>query len=197
MPDRSACSEKGTKTNARGSATDVAALAAALYLAPGDVAIDALPAQVVDTGAGHLFVSLKSAGIVDRAAPDTNRLRQIVASVDGEGLYIFSLDPRHQEAYANARFFNPIMGIGEDPAIGTAAGPMAAHLVRHGLLKSGKVIIEQGTRLGRTSLIGVDVEGHSVRIRGGGALAAKLPLPTLVAGLPMRPSAVTVDQRLG
>jgi PhzF family phenazine biosynthesis protein len=68
----------------------------------------------------------------------------------------FSLDPRRSEAIAYARFFNPTVGIWEDPATGTAAGPLAAHLVAHGLAEAEHVLpIEQGTAIGRTSLVRV------------------------------------------
>jgi PhzF family phenazine biosynthesis protein len=83
------------------------------------------------------------------------------------------LDPRLTDAVAYARFFNPTVGIWEDPATGTAAGPLAAHLVAHGIAKPEQVIrIEQGTAMGRTSLIQVEVFAHTVKISGRGVVVA-------------------------
>jgi predicted PhzF superfamily epimerase YddE/YHI9 len=59
-------------------------------------------------------------------------LFNLFASVAGEGCYVFSLDPLQPGAAAYTRFFNPTAGIPEDPATGTAAGPLAVHLVTHG-----------------------------------------------------------------
>ena len=61
----------------------------------------------------------------------------------------------------------------EDPATGTAAGPLAAHLVAHGLARPEQMItIEQGTAMGRTSLIQVGVFGNAVRLSGRGVVVA-------------------------
>lgn len=54
---------------------------------------------------------------------------------------------------AYARFFNPTVGLWEDAATGTAAGPLAAYLGSSGLLKNTGIEIEQGTKMGRRSLI--------------------------------------------
>lgn len=156
-----------------GQVTDAARLANLLGLDASDIALDRLPAQVVDTGAGHLHVPIRSAETVDRAVPDTAGLKQLLAEVGGEGIYIFATGAHHNGAQAYARFFNPTMGIPEDPATGTAAGPLAAHLVKHGILPEGRITIEQGTKMGRTSLIGVNVDGSRVRIRGGGVRVAE------------------------
>jgi PhzF family phenazine biosynthesis protein len=93
--------------------------------------------------------------------------------VGAEGCYVFSLDPRQPGAIAYARFFNPTVGIWEDPATGTAAGPLGAHVVAHGLARSGQtVLIEQGTAMGRTSLIQVEVLANTVKIIGRGVVVA-------------------------
>ena len=100
------------------------------------------------------------------------RLRSFTAA-GGEGCYVFSLDPRQPTALAYARFFNPTVGIWEDPATGTAAGPLAAHLVTNGRAQLGQtIIVEQGTAMGRTSLIKAEVLSHAVRISRAGVIVA-------------------------
>ncbi|HKE16656.1 MAG TPA: PhzF family phenazine biosynthesis protein [Kofleriaceae bacterium] len=143
---------------------DLARLAAALGLGAADLAPDRAPCQVVSTGAAHLMVPIRDRDAVDRIRPDARALLAVLGGVGGEGCYAFSLDPRQADAVAYARFFNPTVGISEDPATGTAAGPLAAHLVAHGLARPGPIGVEQGTAMGRTSVIQVDVQGKSVKI---------------------------------
>jgi trans-2,3-dihydro-3-hydroxyanthranilate isomerase len=152
---------------------DRAALAAALGLAAGDLVAE-VPAQVVATGAGHLLVPLVDRAAVDRAAPDARRLAAVLAQVGGEGCYLYSLDPVNAaDAVAYTRFFNPTMGISEDPATGTAAGPLLALLVARGTVPEGTSVIEQGYALGRPSRITVTVSGERVRVSGSGVVSAE------------------------
>jgi PhzF family phenazine biosynthesis protein len=150
-----------------------AELAAALDLEPGDL-IASEPGQVVATGAAHLMVRVRDRAAVDRAAPDGSRLKAVLATLGGEGCYLHSLDPIDTvEAVAYARFFNPTVGIVEDPATGTAAGPLVALLVASGKLPDGvTAIVEQGHVLGRPSRIQVTVSGHRVRVSGSGLVVA-------------------------
>jgi trans-2,3-dihydro-3-hydroxyanthranilate isomerase len=151
---------------------DLAKLAASLGLTTADLAVDRLPCQVVSTGVAHLMVPIRDRDAIDRIQPDAKALFALLDSVGGEGCYVFSLDPRQSDAIAYARFFNPTVGISEDPATGTAAGPLAAHLVNNGIADSGKMKIEQGTAMGRTSLIQVEVSADTVQISGRCVVAA-------------------------
>jgi trans-2,3-dihydro-3-hydroxyanthranilate isomerase len=152
---------------------DRGALAAALGLTEADLVPDD-PAQVVATGAGHLLVSLRDRAAVDRAVPHAAQLAEALAQVGGEGCYIYTRErPEGDEAAAYARFFNPVMGIAEDPATGTAAGPLAALLVRRGHLEAGPAVIEQGHALGRPSRIQVRASGPSVTVSGSGLISAE------------------------
>jgi PhzF family phenazine biosynthesis protein len=159
--------------------TDHAELAAALGLGEGDLTGSA-PAQVVSTGAGHLMVRARDRAAVDRAAPDGPRLRAVLAAAEGEGCYLYSLDPVDTaDALAYTRFFNPKVGIIEDPATGTAAGPLVALLVASGDAPDGvTATIEQGHALGRPSRIEVTVSGRRVRVSGSGLVVAEGTLRT-------------------
>ncbi len=151
--------------------TDRAGLAASLALAPDDLVPD-LPVQVVSTGAGHLLVPVRDRATVDRAAPDAAALAAALRSVGGEGCYLYALDPVDSGSIAYARFFNPTMGIWEDPATGTAAGPLAAFLVSAGRATGGELVIEQGYAVGRPSRIRVAVDGQRIQVSGGGLVVA-------------------------
>jgi len=158
---------------------DRAAVAAALGLTEGDLAADE-PAQVVSTGAGHLLVPVRNRGAVDRAVPDVARLTRVLRQAGGEGCYLYSTDPVDPVgAVADARFFNPTVGIAEDPATGTAAGPLVARLAAMGKVpEQTTVIVEQGYALGRPSRIQVSAFGPRIRVGGSGLVVAEGTLAT-------------------
>ena len=63
--------------------------------------------------------------------------------------------------------FAPSSGVPEDPATGSAAGPLAIHLARHGRIAYGDEIeISQGIEIGRPSKLFARVEGEGDRIDG-------------------------------
>jgi trans-2,3-dihydro-3-hydroxyanthranilate isomerase len=157
-----------------GVAGDRADLAGSLGLAEQDL-VAGEPAQVVSTGAGHLLVPVRDRAAVDRAAPDQPRLAAALREAGGEGCYVYSRDPVDAtDAVAYARFFNPTVGISEDPATGTAAGPLVARLAAAGLVADGAtVVVEQGYALGRPSRIRVQVSGPRIRVGGSGLVVAQ------------------------
>jgi trans-2,3-dihydro-3-hydroxyanthranilate isomerase len=146
---------------------DIPALAQSLGLEERDLMPQLLPAQVVSTGASHLLVPVRSRAAVGRARPDMAQLARILHVIGGEGCYLFCLDPASPLSTAHARFFNPTVGIVEDSATGSAAGPLACQLVAHGIAKDGATVtIEQGHEMERPSLLSVHVSGGSVRLEG-------------------------------
>jgi trans-2,3-dihydro-3-hydroxyanthranilate isomerase len=154
---------------ASASATDIVDLAAALGLGADDLTVPGLPTQVVSTGAPHLLVPARDAAVVDRARPDAARLLRVLQSLDGEGCYLFTLD-----GGISARFFNPTVGLWEDPATGTAAGPLACYLARYGRVAVGAHIqIAQGRAMGRPSRIDVRVGPAAPDIIGRGIIVAE------------------------
>ena len=151
---------------------DIAALARALGLEAEHLVADQLIAQTVSTGASHLLVPARDREVVDRARPDTERLTVELRAVEGEGCYLFCLDPVDETSTAYARFFNPTVGIWEDPATGTAAGPLACQLVAAGIVVGPDVVVEQGHVLGRPSRLHVRVDDE-VTIYGAAVVAAE------------------------
>jgi PhzF family phenazine biosynthesis protein len=164
-------------------------LAAALGLEP--VELDAT-AHVLSTGVGHLHVGVRDRDAVDRVVVEPRALARLLADAGAEGCYVYTTSgPRpgaedggladgglaeggaaDPGAAAYARFFNPTIGIDEDPATGTAAGPLAAALVRWGRADPAQtVVLAQGHAAGRPSLVHVDVEPTRVRISGTAVVA--------------------------
>jgi PhzF family phenazine biosynthesis protein len=154
--------------------SDAPALASALGLEVSDIDLSRFPAQAVSTGAAHCLIPVRDRPAIDRARPDAERLLAILGEAGAEGCYIFALDPVDPAATAYARFFNPTVGIYEDSATGTAAGPLAAQLVARGIVPDGStVIIEQGHAMGRPSRIEIRVKGDDVRLFGSGVVIAE------------------------
>ncbi|MCS5735652.1 PhzF family phenazine biosynthesis protein [Herbiconiux daphne] len=148
-------------------------LATALGLALTDLD-SALSTEVVSTGAEHLMVALSSRGAVDRVVPESAALKQLLADSGAEGCYVYSIEPGADGADAYTRFFNPTVGIAEDPATGTAAGPLTAVLVRDGHAGEGQPVrILQGNSLGRPSILTVLVDGDRVELSGSGLIVAE------------------------
>lgn len=124
-----------------------------------------LPVEAYDNGVRHLFVALPSAGAVAALAPDAASL----ARLGDVGVVAFWSDgPR-----AKARVFAAAHGASEDPATGSAAGPLALHLVRHGRLAWGEELeVSQGEEVGRPSTLYARAhggEGRADAVEVGGA----------------------------
>jgi trans-2,3-dihydro-3-hydroxyanthranilate isomerase len=147
-------------------------LAAALGLEISALDTARLPAaQVVDTGAPHLMTGVRDRATLDSVTPDNAALRALLLAADGEGCYVYTVDPAEPDATAYARFFNPVAGIVEDPATGTAAGPLACLLRRHGL-GGDHAVIAQGHQLGRPSRIDVTLDGDTPVVAGRAVISA-------------------------
>jgi trans-2,3-dihydro-3-hydroxyanthranilate isomerase len=131
-------------------------LAHALGLRPEDMHPE-LPAQVVSTGLAHFLVPAASADAVARARPNQRALSEVVRELGTDGLYLFALT----DGGAKARFFGEGIGVDEDPATGSAAGPLGAYMAARGLGgMPGRMTIRQGDEIGRPSAIQVEVTPH-------------------------------------
>jgi trans-2,3-dihydro-3-hydroxyanthranilate isomerase len=116
-----------------------------------------LPVEAYRQGPLHVFVRLESEDAVASLTPDMTTLERLgplgVSCFAGDGNTV------------KTRVFAPALGAPEDPATGSAAGPLAIHLVRHGALGYGQEIeIRQGAEIGRPSLLRARVEGAEDRI---------------------------------
>lgn len=129
----------------------IEALATALGLTDRDILPEPNP-RPANTGAAHLLVRVRDIDTVDHAVPDAGKLLAVLNETPAEGCYIYAFDADAPET-AYARFFNPTVGLWEDSATGTAAGPLAAYLGAAGLLKDNRIAIEQGAKMGRPSTI--------------------------------------------
>jgi trans-2,3-dihydro-3-hydroxyanthranilate isomerase len=118
---------------------------APIFAAVG-VAGSQLPVERYDLGPGHVYVELGSPEEVAALSPDIGAL----ARATKDGVNCFARDG----ARWKTRMFAPNHGVVEDAATGSAAGPLAVHLSRHGRIAFGERIeISQGTEIGRPSTL--------------------------------------------
>lgn len=121
------------------------------------VARSLLPVELYDNGSRHIFVRLASGEEVAALRPEMAALGGFALT----GVNCFAGDGTHWKT----RMFSPDDGIGEDAATGGAAGPLACHLARHGVIPWGQeIVISQGVELGRPSTLHARADGGDGRI---------------------------------
>jgi trans-2,3-dihydro-3-hydroxyanthranilate isomerase len=156
---------------------DRAAVAAVLGLTTDDLAPD-LPIQEVSCGVPYLLVPLRDAGTVDRAPCDATAWGRLGARVGSEApLFVFARLDEGGPVTIHSRMFAPGLGITEDPATGSASGPLGAYLVEHRLVSgaaASRIVSRQGVAMGRASRIHIAIAGEPGAIRevkvGGAAV---------------------------
>ncbi len=133
----------------------------AVGLAPSE-AHPSLGPQVVSTGLATLVVPVAEREAVARARPDPEALAEAISSLGDANFYLVWPDPAGGRAHA--RMFTPLVAGGEDPATGSAAGPLCAYLSRR--LGWPRVEVTQGVEMGRPSLLVAAMEEGGVRVGG-------------------------------
>ncbi len=134
---------------------------AAVGLLTGDARRDIAP-QVVSTGLPTLISLVADDQAIGRAAPDFDLVDHLLAGCGAVNLYIAWHDgARH----AHARMFTRLVEGGEDPATGSAAGPLCVYLAARGV--GDRVEIRQGAEIRRPSRLVAEMDGDRVRVSGG------------------------------
>ena len=147
-----------------------------------------IPSKLLSAGNPTLFVALRDKVTVDRACLDlagAQRLR----GPSQEPFCTFVFTPTAEGAYS--RMFAPEYGVPEDPATGSSTGPLAAFMMRHGLVSNSDgthFVSEQGTKMGRRSILHVYVRGQDgiEGIEIGGHIA---PIATATMTIPLESDA--------
>lgn len=126
-----------------------------------------LPVEYYSQGPGHVFIELRSAEEVAALNPD---FKAVVAVTSG-GAACFA----RSNGGWKMRVFVPGAGVPEDPATGSAAGPLALHLARHGRIAFGEEIeISQGVEVGRPSkLHAVAHDASRIEVGGSAVVVAR------------------------
>jgi trans-2,3-dihydro-3-hydroxyanthranilate isomerase len=149
----------------------VARLARGLGLVPEAIRDTGWPVQVVSTGIRQLFIPVRSRHEIAALSPkqqDTAAMSRLCEELDpqqrcNECLMVLALDTVDPDVQVHTRMFAPGMGIGEDPATGSASGGLGAYLVELRIIPATppttRLIAEQGIEMGRPSRIGIEVDG--------------------------------------
>lgn len=116
-----------------------------------------LPVETYDLGPHHVFIELGSEAEVAALEPDFRAL----ARLTHKGVNCFAGSGSRWKT----RMFAPADGVAEDPATGSACGPLGVHLARHGRIGFGEeVVVSQGVEVGRPSTLYVRVDGCAEQI---------------------------------
>jgi len=134
-------------------------------LAALGIAESTLPVEAYDNGVQHVYIGLDTEDAVARLTPDLSALVRVAPH---HGVNCFAGAGRTWKT----RMFGPGHGVAEDPATGSAAGPLAVHLGRHGRVPFGQEIeITQGVEIGRPSRLharALHEHGRVIRVEVGG-----------------------------
>lgn len=117
---------------------------------------------MISTGLLHVIAPVRDQAVLGRVRPDADRLAALLAPHDAVCLYLAAIDPGAGTARARSFFSHgPVV---EDPATGSAAGPLCAYVAqRTGTLR---LTVTQGVEMGRGSRIATVLEGDRVRVGG-------------------------------
>jgi trans-2,3-dihydro-3-hydroxyanthranilate isomerase len=155
---------------------DSAGAARALGVPDAAVAGAGLPVQVVSCGVPFLIIPLATRQAVDSAVSNSAALSAFFEAegIDASGAFLFTREPGADKATVYSRMFAPQLGVSEDPATGSASGPLGCYLVRHQAVaeaNASTILNLQGVRMGRPShvhvAIGLD-RGDIATVRVGG-----------------------------
>jgi trans-2,3-dihydro-3-hydroxyanthranilate isomerase len=157
---------------------DLAAHAAGVDTAA--IRVTGLPVQEVSCGVPFLFIPLATRADVDASRANLGAFTALCRAhgVDDHAMFVFSLEPGLDGATVYSRMYAPGLGITEDPATGSASGPLGCYLVRHGAVlgdAARRMRSLQGVKMGRPSWIHVAIGGDadaitSVKVGGTAVL---------------------------
>jgi trans-2,3-dihydro-3-hydroxyanthranilate isomerase len=148
-------------------------------------ASDLLPGQPIrtgSTGSTFLYIPLRDRGTVDRARLDVPALLAAQGEEPKLGVFVFAPDPGPDPTVGAGRVYSRMFaphtsGVPEDPATGSASGPLGAYLVERGLLAPAgtvNIVSAQGVAMGRPSAVHIRVATRQGRVSeisvGGGVV---------------------------
>lgn len=139
---------------------DIQLLAELLSLDTTDF-LKGYPPQTISCGVPYLITPLKSLEAVRKIRFRLDVWDRVVAKHNPGWIYPFAMGGEDIESHVHGRMFAPEAGIMEDPATGSANGPLGCYLVEHRLRFNGKttrIISEQGFEMGRPSKLYLEIE---------------------------------------
>jgi trans-2,3-dihydro-3-hydroxyanthranilate isomerase len=157
----------------RGTAPSPAALARMLQLEEREILHDRDRAEAWSCGLPFLFVPVRDRAVLARAKPDSAAWSDTLKGAWATEAFVFCRDPELPGSQIRARMFAPDLGIGEDPATGSAVAAFGGYLAAREPAGTGTHhwTIEQGFEMGRPSLLRVQVDtsnGKPAAVHVGG-----------------------------
>ena len=164
-------------------------IAEALSIDVKEIESTDLPVEVVSCGLPYLIVPINSLKAIESMKPSLSIIEEIHDELGRVGVFVFSkeTDPSidktkdSPDLWVQSRMFFKGVGLREDPATGSASGPLGCYLVKNKAIPSKptvKVISEQGYQMKRPSTVHIDVgiennEIVDVRVGGHSVLVAE------------------------
>ncbi len=146
-------------------------LAEGLSLAQDEFLTGDLNPTVVNTEVAHLMVPLKSIQVLNKAVSNKSLLIKLAAQYGFEGVYCFAFTENDPENIVQTRFFNPGIGIDEDPATGSAAGPLAGYLYeKKRIAVDTEYQLLQGVQMKQPSMIKFKVSDQDIIVSGSSVI---------------------------
>jgi PhzF family phenazine biosynthesis protein len=146
-------------------------VARAVGLGVGDLTLHDWRIQIVETEVPHLMVPVRDMAVLEKAVSQKPLLKELSEKFGFEGCYLFTTNTSDEKFIAETRFFNPGMGIDEDPATGTAAGPLAGYLAMLGHIQMNRhYLILQGKYVEHPSTIRVEVVEEGIWVSGSSVI---------------------------
>ncbi|MDD4857456.1 MAG: PhzF family phenazine biosynthesis protein [Candidatus Krumholzibacteria bacterium] len=130
-----------------------------------------LPLEIISTGLEQLMIPVARKETIREMNPDLIKLGLMNRRSGTHSNHVFAIDTYSADCTAYMRHFAPALGMWEDPASGTAAAGLASYLLRHGVVTSGNMIIEQGRdtdNLARILVEAMNAEESPGEMRIGG-----------------------------
>jgi len=133
------------------STDSIYTVANAIGLVPENIS-SMYPIQIVSTGFPYLIVPVKSLNLLKRARPP---LPKELQELSYREILVITTETKYSDSHVHARMFAPEAGVLEDPATGSAAGPLGAYVEKHKVLDNHSlgdpILIEQGFEINRPS----------------------------------------------
>jgi trans-2,3-dihydro-3-hydroxyanthranilate isomerase len=135
-----------------------------------------LPVEEISCGVPFILLPIASRAAVDAAEPDAAALGRLRSAFGGShiGVFVFTMDGATDDVTVYSRMFAPGLGVFEDPATGSASGPLGCYLVKHGVIpraRADRIVSLQGVAMGRPSRIHIAITSEReeiTRVQVGG-----------------------------
>jgi PhzF family phenazine biosynthesis protein len=165
-------------------------IAGILGIDSSEISGTGLPMEIISTGLNQLMIPIKNKETILDLNPDLIKLGLSNKKNGIHTNHIFSTDTFSEDCVSYSRHFAPAVGMWEDPGTGTAAAGLGNYLLRHGIVTSGEMVMEQGNDSGNLARILVEVEESAMT--EGSARIGGLAATSISREISLESGAVTV-----